>query len=206
MAVTGRERESHPATQTRDPPRAHTTPPHHDPCKPTKNPQQTHCKQQPWRSRRERESVLTSPRDFRCHHRRIASPLSLPLSSHRLASVVTASSRVSRVKGGVRERDTKKMRGLKEEEKIKKSIIIILNSKIKYRGLKEKTTKYCFVKRGFEYKFYSDCIRVQKQNTSTKQTKLLWVPLFFGFEYRKLDLNPATKHALMYIILTCTKQ
>ncbi|GMY38412.1 hypothetical protein FCV25MIE_33656, partial [Fagus crenata] len=45
--------------------------------------------------------MLTSPRDFRCHHHRIASPLSLPLSSHRLASVVTASSRVSRVKSRV---------------------------------------------------------------------------------------------------------
>ena len=58
-----------------------------------------------WRSRWERESVLTSPRDFRCHHHRIASPLSLPLNSHRLASIVTALSRVSQVKGGVRERE-----------------------------------------------------------------------------------------------------
>jgi hypothetical protein len=74
-----------------------------------------------------------------------------------------------------------------------------LNSKTKYRVLKEKTTKCCFVNCGFEYQLYSDCIRVQKQNTSTKQTKLLWVPLFFGFEYRKLDLNPATKHALYFL-------
>jgi hypothetical protein len=41
------DRESHLATQTRDPPRAHATPPHRNPCKPTKNPQQTHCKQPP---------------------------------------------------------------------------------------------------------------------------------------------------------------
>jgi hypothetical protein len=42
------------------------------------------------------------------------------LASPRLPSVVIASSRVSRVKGGMKERDTKNMRGLKEEEKIKK--------------------------------------------------------------------------------------
>jgi hypothetical protein len=78
-------------------------------------------------------------------------------------------------------------------------MIIIVNSNIEYKGLKEKTTKCCFVKCGFEYQLYSDCIRVQKQNPSTKQTKLLWDPLFFGFEYRKLNLNPATKHALRFL-------
>jgi hypothetical protein len=75
-------------------PRPTASPRHTAPPRPVQTHQKfskTHCKQPPWRSQRERESVLTSPRNFRCHHRRIASPLSLPLSSHRLASVVTAS-------------------------------------------------------------------------------------------------------------------
>jgi hypothetical protein len=89
-----RDRES---TQTRDPPQAHATPPHRDPCKPTKNPQQTHCKQPPWRSRRERESVLTSPRASPPHSLTfvVAAQLASPrLRRHRLAAPHSATPHV----------------------------------------------------------------------------------------------------------------
>ncbi len=60
-----------------------------------------------------------------------------------------------------------------------------------------KTSKRCSRNVGFEYHFYSVWTWIQKQSLIAKQKNLWWDPRFFGFEYRKLNSNGGTKHALI---------
>jgi hypothetical protein len=138
VAVTGREREP-PRNPNRDPPRAHATPPHRNQCKPTKNPQQTHYKQPPWRSRFPGSLCSTQLASPRLRRHRLAAPH--PASP----SVATASSKLSPgEEQSERDREREKQREAQKKKKKGKKKFIILNSKIEYRKLKVKTCKSCF--------------------------------------------------------------